>query len=77
MDHNSSLNPRILNICTGGEQRSFHVPVTCTGARKYRADVWWTEWVGYSEDLNCYWGVIDGGLRTGEGCSTANIILKI
>ena len=58
------------------EQRSFHVPVTCTGARKYRADVWWTEWVGYSEHLTCYWTVIDGGLRTGEACSTTDINIR-
>jgi hypothetical protein len=60
-----------------GEQQSFHVPVTCTGAKKYRTDVWWTDWVGYSGDLNCYREIIGGGLRTGEGCSAANTILKV
>ena len=50
-----------------GEQRSFHVSVTCTGAKKYRTDVWWAEWVGYSGDLNSYREIIGGGLQTREG----------
>ena len=32
--------------------------------------------MGYSEDLNSYWGVIGGGLRTGEGCSTTDINIR-
>jgi len=28
-----------------GQKRSFPFPVTCTGAKKYRTDVWWAEWV--------------------------------
>jgi len=33
--------------------------------------------VGHSGDLKSYWGIIGGGLLTGEACSTAIIILKI
>jgi hypothetical protein len=28
-----------------GEQQSFYVPVTCTGAKKYRTGVWPAGWV--------------------------------
>jgi hypothetical protein len=34
-------------------------------------------WVGHSGDGNSYREIIGGGLRTGEACCTANIMLKI
>jgi len=34
--------------------------------QSYRTDVWWTEWLCYSGDLNSYWGINGGGLRTGK-----------
>jgi len=33
--------------------------------------------VGHSGDLNSYWGIIGGGLLTGEACCNGNRMLKI
>jgi hypothetical protein len=68
--------PRTFNICTGWG----------TAVISFSDHLYWAKeiqycclagWVGHSEDLKSYREMTGGGLRTGEACSTANIMLKI
>jgi hypothetical protein len=67
----------VFSICAVvGEQRSFHFPIICTGAKEYHIGVWRPGWV-----IAAIWTVRGDLLAVvygqGEACSTANIILKI
>jgi hypothetical protein len=59
-----------------GEQRSFHVPVNRTVCKRNTVPMFGALAV-HSGDLSRYRESIDGGLRTGEACSAADIILNI
>jgi hypothetical protein len=59
-----------------GEQWSFHVPGNRTVCKRNTVPMFGALAV-YSADLSSYREIIGGGLRTGEACSAADIILNI
>ena len=58
------------------EQQSFHVPVNRTVCKRNTVPMFGALAV-YSGDLSSYRESIGGGLRTGEACSAADIMLNV